>query len=187
MANQEVALKLESAVLKEITNFVIDRLREEEASATKIRRDRRKACTKLLLRNYRSLVNHCESAIYDTESVDQGGGYTLADILESFNADATLEIESIRQSAVRTRIIVDHIATMIDLYKIYCDRSPKDEDSRRYRVIYWMYLADEPRTVSELAEEEYLDKRTIYKDVDAAVERLTALIFGIDGLYISKK
>jgi len=174
-------------MLKEITNFVIDRLREEEATAAKTKHDKRKANTKLLLRKYRSLVDHCESAIYDTESIDQGGGYTLADILESFNTDANLEIESIRQSAVRTRIIVDHIDMMIDLYKIYCDRSPKDEDSRRYRVIYWLYLADEPKTVSDLAKEEYLDKRTIYKDVDAAVERLTALLFGIDGLYLSKK
>jgi len=182
MANQEATLKLESAVLKEITNFVIDRLRTEEATMAKAKYAKKKASTKLLMRNYRSLADHCESAIYDTESVDQGGGYTLADILDSLHANASLEIESIRKSAVRTRIIMDHIDIMLDLYKIYCDRSLKEEDARRYRVIYYLYLSEDPRTHAELAEDEHVDKSTIYRDVEVAIERLTALIFGIDGL-----
>jgi len=71
---------------------------------------------------------------------------------------------------------------MIDLYRAYCEHSHKEEDARRYRVIYWLFLSDEHRTLEEIAEDEYVDKSTIYRDVDAALERLTALIFGIDGL-----
>jgi len=182
MANQEAILKLEDAMLKQITHFVIDKLREEESAMAKSRYAKKKASTKLLMRNYRSLADHCESAIYDTESVDQGGGYTLADILDSLHANANLEIESIRKSAVRTQIIMDHIDIMLEMYKTFCDRSPRFEDARRYRVIYYLYLSEEPRTHAELAEDEKVDKSTIYRDVDVAIERLTALIFGIDGL-----
>ena len=187
MAKQEVNINLESALLKTITNFVIDKYHEVASADAKSRYDKRKASTKLLLRNYRSLVEHCESAVYDTESIDQSGDYTLADILECLHSDANIEIESIRKSAVRTRIIIDHIDIMLDAYKLYCDRSARKEEERRYRVIYWLYLSDEPRTHVELAESEHVDKRTIYKDIDAAVERLTAMIFGIDGLNRSFK
>lgn len=48
-------------------------------------------------------------------------------------------------------------------------------------MIYALYLSDEPKTVQEIAEEEYINERTVYKDVKAACKRLTALIFGIDG------
>ena len=174
--------QIDADMLKDIVGFVKDTLREEEKTAAKARYDRRRASTKLLLRNYRSLIDHCESAIYDVSQVDDSE--TLEEILEMMmgNRGGGFRIESIRTSAVRTRIILDHINTMLDLYQIYCTKSPKEEDARRYRVIYWLYLSDEPRTIPELAEDEHTDKRTIYRDIDNAVERLTALLFGIDGL-----
>jgi len=186
---KQAAVKLGDGVLQEITNIVIDRLRAEEAAAAKAQYDRRKANTKLLLRNYRSLVEHCESATYTASQVDVDDGYCLAEILELINGNASdrLKVESIRQSIIKTKIIIDHIDTMIDLYKTYCDRSPKEEDRRRYRVIYWLYLDHEPKTADELADEEYTDKRTIYRDISIAVEQLTAFIFGIDGINLITK
>jgi len=185
----KTAVKLDNDVLREITNIVIDRLREEEKAAAKARNDRRKANTKLLLRNYRSLVDHCESATYTASQVDTDDGYSLAEILELVNGNVSdrLKVESIRQSTIKTKIIIDHIDTMIDLYKTYCDRSPKEEDRRRYRVIYWLYLDHEPKTADELADEEYTEKRTIYRDISMAVEQLTAFIFGIDGINLLTK
>ena len=184
MAKKAIEKKMSADMMKEITNFVIDRLREEETATAKAKFDRKKANTKLLLRSYRSLVDHCESSTYTASQVDVESGLSLAEILDFINENASdkLKVESIRQSAVRTKIIVDHIDTMIDLYRAYCDKSPKDEDRRRYRVIYWLYLDSEPKTATDLAEEEFTDKRTIYRDVNMAVEQLTALFFGVDGL-----
>ena len=182
MAKKNPKSKLDADTIKEITNFVIDKLREEETTASKVKYDKRRASTKLLLRNYRSLMDHCESAIYDISQVDDNE--TLESILEMMmgNRGGGFQIESIKTSAARTKIILDHINSMIDLYEIYCAKSPKEEDARRYRVIYWLYLSDKPRTVNELAEDENTDRRTIYRDIENAVERLTALLFGIDGL-----
>lgn len=184
MSKKKEVKKLDPEMLKQITRFVIDRIREEESATAQLQRDKRRASTKLLLRNYRSLVDHCENASFTAAQVEVDDGLSLAEILEMINGKVSdrLKVESIRQSAVKTKIIINHIDTMLGLYKSCCERSPKEEDMRRYRVICGLYLDKERKTAVELAELEYTDKRTIYRDVSAAVEQLTSLFFGIDGL-----
>ena len=176
--------KLDDATLEAIARLAVDKIRKEEAANVKARHKKIKGNTKRLLSNYRVLKIHCENAVYNADTFDEGDGYTFADILDIINGGggSSFRIESIRQSTVRTKIIIDHIDTMINLYKVYCDSSQKIEDARRYRVIYWLYLSEEPSTHAEIAAEEHVDISTIYKDVDVAAERLTALMFGIDGL-----
>jgi hypothetical protein len=178
--------KLDSDTLKEITSYVIAKLREEENNTAKFRYDKRRANTKMLLRNYRSLADHCESAIYDASQADDDT--SLADVLELLGGSraASLKVESIKESAARTRLIVDHITKMLELYRAFCEHSTRPEDMRRYRVITHMYFSRYPKTAEELAAIESVEARTVYRDVDAAVERLTALIFGIDGLYLQE-
>ena len=178
------ALKIDADTMNMIVDSVLDRLRKKEAADTKARHKRLRANTKRLLNNYRALKCHCENAVYDADTLEEDGGYTFAEIIDIVNGSggSSFKIESIRQSTVRTKIIIDHIDTMVDLYKAYCDTSQKEEDSRRYRVIYWLFLSDEPLTHAEVAKDEHITISTVYKDVDAAAERLTALIFGIDGL-----
>ena len=187
--DNQAAVKLDNEVLREIASFVVGQYREEEAKAVKTRYNRRRANTRLLLRNYRSLVDHCDSATYTTSQVDAGDGYCLAEIIELINGSVSerFDVESIRQSAVKTRIIIEHVDAMINLYKTYCDKSPKEEDRRRYRVIYWLYLDYEPKTAFELAGMEHVDERTIYRDVTAAVEQLTAFFFGVGGINLLVK
>lgn len=184
MAKKATGYKLTDGLLEAVIHVAIDKYKQEELDSAQARYDRRRASTKLLLKNYRSLKDHCENAVYDADAFDEGGGYTLSEILEIVNSSyaANLKIETIRESAIRTKIIIDHIDTMISLYSLYCERSPKKEDARRYRVIYGLYLSEVPRTRAELALEEYVDRSTIHRDVEEAMERLTALIFGIDGL-----
>ncbi|MCL2357006.1 MAG: hypothetical protein FWC70_07600 [Defluviitaleaceae bacterium] len=181
-AKKATGFKLTDEMMEVISNFAIDKYKKTEEESVKARYDKRLANTKLLLKNYRALTDHGESAVCSSDHDDED--YGLVDMLEFLSGSASdgLKIESIRRSAERTRIIIDHIDTMIDLYKNYCDRSSRPEDSRRYRVVYWLYLDPEPKTADELAEEEHTDRRTIFRDVNAAAERLTALIFGIDGL-----
>ena len=78
---------------------------------------------------------------------------------------------------------MEHVREMLTLYKLSCERSDKPEDKRRYRTIERLYLLKEPWSAQEIAEEEGIDISTVYKDLNEAVRRLTALIFGIDGLY----
>lgn len=158
----------------------METLEKERAKERKSRYDRRLRNTKLLLRNYRMFKEHCEAAVFDASQIDENA----IDILDlMWDRDGgEMVVESIKKSAQRTAIIMRHIDAMVDLYAAYCYRSGKPEDARRFRVISALYIEGTPWTVSQVAAREQIDDRTVYKDVDAAVEKLSALIFGIDGL-----
>ena len=177
----------EPETLKAITNIIIDRFTEEEAKLTKAHFNRRRANTKMLLRNYRSLKEHSESAIYEAAQAERD--FELAEILDMMGAGKRggIKVESIRESAARTALIIEHVDRMLEAYRISCERSRKPEDMRRYRVIHGLYISAVPETAEDIAENECIDRSTVYRDIDAAVERLSAMLFGIDGLHILKR
>ena len=45
-------------------------------------------------------------------------------------------------------------------------------------------MAEDTLSVKEIAEKQNLSKDSVYADLRVATERLTALIFGVDGLYV---
>lgn len=147
------------------------------------RSDRRLRNTKLLLRNYHMLKEHAQNSVFGRTQMEE----SALDILESMMTmyDNEIIIESIKRSATRTAVIVSHIETMFGLYEAYCDRSQNREiDMRRYEVIWDMYMAADTLSVKEIAEKQHISKDTVYSDLRVAIERLTALIFGVDGLNV---
>ena len=147
------------------------------------RSDRRLRNTKLLLRNYHMLKEHAQNSVFGRTQMEE----SALDILESMMTmyDNEIIIESIKRSATRTAVIVSHIETMFGLYAAYCDNSQnRDIDMRRYEVIWDMYMATDTLSVKEIAEKQHISKDTVYSDLRVAVERLTALIFGGDGLNV---
>ena len=74
---------------------------------------------------------------------------------------------------------------MLGLYKIYCEKSVNPKiDQRRYEVIWDMYLANQLLTAEEIANKQHISKESVYSDIKIAIERLAALIFGVDGLNV---
>lgn len=147
------------------------------------RADRRLRNTKLLLRNYHMLKEHAENSVFGRTQIEE----SALDILESMMNlyDNEVIIESIKRSATRTAIIVSHIETMFGLYDAYCDKSSnKDIDRRRYEVVWDKYMAEPVLTVKEIAAKHNMSKENVYSDLRVAEERLTALIFGVDGLKV---
>ena len=71
---------------------------------------------------------------------------------------------------------------MLDLYKIYCEKSTDMSKKQGFDIIYGMYICDTPKTVAKLAIEKNVSERQIYRYHDSAVETLSALMFGIDAL-----
>lgn len=147
------------------------------------RADRRLRNTKLLLRNYHMLKEHAENSVFGRTQMEE----SALDILESMMSmyDNEVIIESIKRSATRTAVIVSHIETMFGLYYAYCDKSlNRDIDMRRYTVLWDMYMDEEELSVKEIAEKQHMSKDNVYKDLRVATEKLTALIFGVDGLKV---
>lgn len=147
------------------------------------RADRRVRNTKLLLRNYKMLKEHAENSVFGRTQMEE----SAQDILDSMMSiyDNEVIIDSIKRSATRTAIIVGHIETMFGLYEAYCDKAAnRDIEMRRYEVIWDMYMADHTLTAQEIAEKQHMSKDNVYADLRIAIERLTALIFGVDGLKV---
>ena len=160
------------------------------------RSDRRFRNTKLLLRNYTVLNANCSHAVYDAASAATGedivfslsreldGEESVEEIVEALDEllEENLKVESIMKSAARTQLIMRHVNRMLGIYKVVCENSVDEGEQRHYRVIEALYLRDRPLSPTAVAEREKIDKRTVYKDVDAACATLSALIFGIDGI-----
>lgn len=159
---------------------VFEQERKKENSK---RADKRLRNTKLLLRNYHMLKEHAENSVFGRTQMEE----SAIDILESMMSiyDNEVIIESIKRSATRTAIIVSHIEIMFGLYHSYCEHtSSREIDLRRYEVAWDMYMAEKTLTAKEIAEKQNISTRNVYEDIKVATERLSALIFGVDGLKV---
>ena len=164
-------------------NEALKTFRQEQKKEYSRRADRRLRNTKLLLRNYHMLKEHAENSVFGRTQMEE----SALDILESMMSmyDNEVIIESIKRSATRTAVIVSHIETMLGLYAAYCDKSPnRDIEMRRYEVLWDMYMAEDTLSAKEVAEKQHVSKDTVYTDIRMATEKLTALIFGVDGLNV---
>ena len=134
-------------------------------------------------RNYTVLNANCSHAVYDAASAATGEE-SVEEIVEALDEllEENLKVESIMKSAARTQLIMRHVNRMLGIYKVVCENSVDEGEQRHYRVIEALYLRDRPLSPTAVAEREKIDKRTVYKDVDAACATLSALIFGIDGI-----
>lgn len=147
------------------------------------RADRRLRNTKLLLRNYHMLKEHAENSVFGRTQMEE----SAIDILDSMMSvyDNEVIIESIKRSATRTAIIVSHIDTMFGLYEAYCNNAAnRDVEMRRYEVVWDMYMSDIVLSAKEIADKQNMSKDNVYADLRVATERLSALMFGVDGLKV---
>lgn len=158
----------------------IDKYVAELKATQKKRGDKRFHNTKLLLRNYRMLQVNAENSVFGRTQMDETASDILESMMNMYNDE--IVVESIRRSATRTAIIVSHIKTMLEIFEVCCERSTNELDKRRYDIVYELYIADEKITRDEIAKKWNISKDTTYADEKIAIERLSALIFGVDGL-----
>lgn len=139
--------------------------------------------TKLLLRNYRRLNAYYQNAIFSIEDAEEADE-SFEDIMRSMGrpADEEIFVESIQKNYLATRIIMTHVNKMLDCYQIMCERSNRQDDKRHWRVLEEMYLSENYTTAEQIARQEHIDKRTVYKDIDVCAADLTALFFGAGGI-----
>ena len=159
----------------------MDYLAEEKKQLKKGRYDRRLRNTRLLLKNYRSFRNYAKNAVYKASQLKENA-VDILDGLDEYSFDDSLYIESIKKSQQRTLIILKHIDEMLRYYRIDCEQSGKDEELRRYRIIVAYYINEQRKSAEQIAEDEHIERRTLYKDINMALKPLSALIFGIDSM-----
>ena len=132
------------------------------------------------MRIYPLLRAHSNSSIAELADICDDDAFDVFRQMLSTTGVENVKVESIQRSAARTRIMIDHIDAMLELFRMQSERSGRDEVRRRYRVLSAMYLDEDRLDADQIAEREMIDKRTVYKDIDFACERLSYYIFGID-------
>lgn len=163
------------------TKAAMEYIMEEKKTQQKGRYDRRLRNTRLLLKNYRTLKQHAQGAVFNAKKAKENA-VDILDGLDSFQFDDNLYIESIKKSQQRTIIILRHIEEMLKYYRIACEESGREDEMRCYRIIMATYIDDEKKTAEEIAEIENIERRTVYKNINTAMKPLSALIFGIDSI-----
>lgn len=156
--------------------------KEEHIRAEKERQSRVLNSAKTLVVNYRRFKKMCEMSVYDKNTTNEIDLKEVLELMSGKFRNTDFEVLSIKEKVVRTKMIMDHVDTMLQVYRKQCAESAEPEESRRYRVIDALYLSDEPMTAVDIAEEEGIDISTVYRDCNKAYRKLAVLFFGIDGV-----
>lgn len=154
----------------------IARYEAEQAKRRKKRADRRLRDTKRLLLHYREIKLHAEDAISSLNEITDEDYDFFQRLMES---DTGVDVQAIVTSKIRSSIMLAHIDTMIQKYGEISMASRRSEDIRRYRILVAMCITEPAESLSEIAQRENIHERTIYKDLDAACVKMSALLFGV--------
>lgn len=71
---------------------------------------------------------------------------------------------------------IEHAAK---LFREEADQSPSAEFRRRYREMYDMYLSDVETTIQQIAENECISEKTVYKDLNIACQTMATYLIGV--------
>ena len=156
--------------------------REEHEKAERERQNRVLNSAKTLVMNYRRFKKMCELSVYDKDTVNEDDLKEVMELMTGYFRHTDVEVLSIKSKVVRTKMIMDHVDTMLKVYESQCEAAPDPEEARRFRVIKALYLDEEPMTVRDVSEIEAITVSTVYRDCDKAFRKLAVLFFGIDGV-----
>lgn len=164
--------------VKEIVKQTVKAVREydekQRLKKAKERYDWRLRNTKLLLKHYKYFKDHTEDSIYNTSQIN-----ALYMIDECRERSSTVFIESIKASTQKTFIILKHIDQMIELYEYIAEKKGEIEQ-RKLRVLKYYYF--ECMRSQDIGIKENIDERTCRRDLNDAIDILSALIFGVESI-----
>ncbi len=166
-------------ITKEATLVASEQFQKQRDAVNESIKDNRLHNAKLLMKKYRWLSDYNNNALYDAAQLCAEG---MDDVLAlvGYEAGEKHQVDSIRNNVIVTRIIMEHIDTMLDCYKRKCESSKKPEIQRRWRILYKLYLNPEVKPAEEIADEEHISLSMVYTDIDSACKELSTLFFGLD-------
>lgn len=162
----------------------IDAFRNEQRKARNKSINRNLHNTRKLLESYRTLKNDLLHSDYETEEAQRELRFKCVEDLmnpgESQRMDEVMaeEIARLQENAWRKR----QIERAVDLLKEDCSKPGEPEAMRKYRVIVGLYIQDDKLDYAELAEQENVVERTIYRDASDACKMLTPYLFSVDAI-----
>lgn len=157
----------------------IDRYEAEMMRQRRKRVDTRLRNTKHLMRHYREIAINAEDAIASLKDIQQEDFDFFRSLMEG---DARIDVQAIVIAKARSAIMLAQVNTAIATYGTIAMNSPDPTEIRRYNVLVDLYIGEEQKSAQDIADREGIDVRTVYRDSDAACEKLSALLFGVQAV-----
>lgn len=170
-------MNLTDEQLQVIATAVADRYKAHEEEKEKEQQDRRLRNIKLLLKNYRSLVLHCDNIEKDLIKFEDTSIQDLD--LETINLES---VESIKKSKKKSFAMMLFIKGKTESYKQSCST----DELKYFRVLEMRYLASKKYTIQEIAYKENIDRTTAGRYLEKAIEELPVIFFGADAIKFEK-
>lgn len=168
------------AVINEATENAVKFIKKEEREKLNKKYDFRLHNTTLLLINYKNLKEHSENAVYSEGQLINNKVET--DLDQDEDRD-DIYINAILKSKKRTEIMLEQIDRSLEYYELKCLNTKKEDIQRRIKVIKLLYITG--KNIQEVADELYIDERTVSRTRKAAIKEIAPLLFGIDGINLS--
>lgn len=136
--------------------------------------------TKKLLKSYSKFVEHyhqtefVSSTLIDDELLE-----TIGYRIDDDNVD-DVYIKSLFRTKERTAIILNHINRCINFLEKTAEQEKNTKKQRVVKVLKLFYI--DGITAEDISERLFIDRSTVFKDLNTGAEELGPLIFGIDGL-----
>ena len=129
------------------------------------------------------MKRHTAGAIYNAKQAkEKESAASILDGLESYTRDDSLYIESIKRSQERTLIILAHIEEDVGPIPRLVPAERHGGGREALRGGHGNVHPGAEKSVQEIAGTFGIERRTVYKDLNAAIQPLTALFFGIDAV-----
>jgi len=156
----------------DLSDETIDKLAnslvKKSDSFQKLESEKKLRNVKVLLINYKYLENHLNVELPKLDDDVKLSKYELS-------------LYSLLGYRARSKELMVFTNSILANYKDICEKS-KDEGSRRYDVIYRLYIAPQQLTYTSLAKKYSVDDNTIRRDERKAIKQLSVMMFGADSI-----
>lgn len=171
------------AVAEIASNTAIEFYRDEMKRAEKRKYSERIKNTKTQLRAYRKIKAKLNDEKCFTDEEKAEYRWKFVEDLMGSSKEIVSKSERIIKDEEKKRqedlYAIYRIETAMRLFKEECEMSSSEEVKRRYREVYGMYIAEKPLSAQELAEQECVSEKTVYRDVGIACQVLAIYLYGI--------
>ncbi len=185
MKEQKVSLTQEQLnnIISIAAEKAVEVYRSEEVKAQKRRDNENVRITKKKLQSYRRVKASLAETVDFTE--DEKIEYRWAFIKDLMGSDfsgiqkADDRIKSVENKRKKDMFEIQMIDRAMELYKREADKSSSEEFRRRYRELYAMYIGDEVLAVKDIAENESISEKIVYRDIGIACNIVSVYLLGM--------
>ena len=152
-------------IIDDISNAVVKKLELERKRKMKADKDWKLRNTKLLLKNYHILKDHCRELTEEMEAYADS-------IFDPYD----IELQSIMASKAKTRQMVWYIDEMLLAYDRYACKAG-EAAKRRFNVMFSFHI--DRKSYETIASDMNVSDRTVRRDLVDARKEFSVFLFGI--------